>query len=74
VETPPRLKDRRTTTDKTTSHLTKLVNDTNQVIGYALADTALKNGSESSFTFSKLWFFAVFCLVSTALATLCGGL
>ncbi len=29
VETPPCLKDRRTTTDETTSHLTKLANYAN---------------------------------------------
>ena len=36
-----------TTTGETTSHLTKLANYANQVIGYALADAVLKNGSES---------------------------
>jgi hypothetical protein len=39
-----------TTTDETTSHLTKLANYANQVIGYTLADTALKIVSKSSCT------------------------
>ena len=43
-------KDRYTTTGETTSHLTKLANYANQVIGYALADAALKNDSKSSCT------------------------
>jgi catalase len=40
----------------------------------ALVNTALKNGSKSSFTPRKLRFFATFCLVFTAFAYLCKGL
>jgi hypothetical protein len=40
-------KDRRTATGETTSHLTKLANYANKVIGYALVDAALKNSSKS---------------------------
>jgi len=43
-------KDRRTTTDGTTSHLTKLASYANQVTGYALVDAALKNDSKSACT------------------------
>ncbi|MDO8263215.1 MAG: hypothetical protein Q7T21_08305 [Gallionella sp.] len=66
-----------------------MANYANQVIGYALADTALKNSSKSSCAKCAFWFlrvgrqqqaahpcqthFTIFCLVSASLATLCKG-
>jgi hypothetical protein len=52
----------------------KLANYANQVIGYALADAALKNSSKSSCANRTFWFFSIFFLSSASLATLCRGL
>jgi phenylacetate-coenzyme A ligase PaaK-like adenylate-forming protein len=56
------LQDTCNTTDGTTSHLTKLANYANQVIGYALGDTTSKSDSKSSCIKHTLRFFAAFLL------------